>query len=97
LIGSHTRQQKDSTRQIRLELCLWVELPEQSGLEKLRIVPRERRPSAAVAALANMLLDERKVRHGDGFMVSLRLATVGGVVADGAANPLQRPGKIGLL
>src|SRR6202035_600126 len=72
-------------------------MAEQAGLEEFAVGACEGGPSAAVAALAEMLLDERNVRHRDRFMVPIRLSQVPGVVADGAANPRQRAGEVSLL
>ena len=89
MIRPPVRQQEHLTGHFRVELCLWVEPAEQAGLEKLGVAACEGGPTAAVAALPEMLLDERHVRHGDRFMVPIRLSQVFGVIADRAPNPLQ--------
>src|SRR6267143_4096255 len=87
-------QQEHPAGQLRLELCLRVELQQQAGLEKLGIVPCEDRPPAAVTPFVDVLLDQRRVSDCDRLMVAIRLAQGSGVVTDRASNPLQARGKI---
>jgi hypothetical protein len=90
------RQQEHPAGQLRVELRPWVEVVEQVRLEEFPVLACEAGPAAAVTALVDMPLDECSVRHRDRFMIPIRFSQVFRVIADGAANPHQRSGKVSL-
>jgi hypothetical protein len=61
-------------------------LQQQAGLQKIRIFSLELFPRTAIPAFGDMLLNQRKVRDRDGFMIPVCFPKVPGVIADRAAH-----------